>query len=75
MVRKAANLGLRFVAKDHFNAVHDVWGKLWDDLERLEVVEHLLGPARAEDDRRCVLERAEPREREVLHLAVELCAA
>ena len=63
----------RLRADDCLHFLQHLWRELRQNLEGFKVIQHLLGLARAEDDRRRVLLRAQPREREVLHLAVALC--
>ena len=65
--------GRRLRVDDRLDLLEHLGRELRQHLERLEVVKHLLGLARAENDSRGRLLRAEPREREVLDLAVELC--
>lgn len=47
--------------------------ELRDDIERLEVVEDLLGARGTEDDGGGVRVDGDPRERKVRHCAVEFC--
>lgn len=44
-------LGPRFVLEDCLNALYDLRGKLWNNLDRLKIINDLLGTRRAEDDR------------------------
>lgn len=73
--RGGAHLGRGLVAQDRVDLVEDVGRELREDLERLEVIEHLLGLRRAEDDGARRREARDPRERELRGRAPELCRA
>lgn len=69
---KYTYLGLGFVAQDLLDLREHVWRQLRDDIERLQVIDDLLGPRRAEDNGARVRVDRDPRESKMGHRAAEL---
>ena len=65
--------GLGLIARDFVDSREDLGRELGDDLERLEVLEQLLGLRGPKDDGRRVRVARDPRERELGHSTAELC--
>ncbi len=63
--------GRGFVVQDLLDLLEDLRGELRDNLQRLEVVNDLLGLRRAEDDGARVRFNCQPGQREMVNLASE----
>lgn len=61
------------VTQDIVQLLEHLWCQLRQDLERLQVVEHLVGVARAKDDGRCLRLGRQPCKGEMGQFAAQFC--